>query len=46
MIPAAQKDPAASPDPWHQHFWVDNFLFVFPIAMAIIFAVFAAALAS
>ena len=40
-----QKD-AASQDPWHGNFWVDNFLFVFPIAMAIIFAVFIAALAS
>ena len=45
--PATREGAAADEDQaWHENFWVDNFLFVFPIAMATVFAVFAAVLAS
>ena len=44
--PTTAKDAPASPDPWHGNFLGENFLFVFPIALFIIFAVFAAVLSS
>jgi hypothetical protein len=44
--PSIPVDAVASQDPRHENFWADHFLFVFPIAMSIIFAVFAAVLAS